>query len=68
MEAAGINGCQRTPWTDEIDGKEFHGALGGEYDLEPRGSIFSCTRSQHSPSEHLQMGYYAGFKGDGVFA
>ena len=41
--------------------------LGGEYDLESRGSSFSYTtvssRSQQSPSEHLQMWYYAVLKG-----
>ena len=44
--------------------------LGGEYDLKSRGSAFSCTpsRSQHSPSKHLQMWYFAGFRGNGVFA
>ena len=30
-----------TPWSEELDGKELHGALGGEYDLESRGSVFS---------------------------
>ena len=42
--------------------------LGGEYDLEPKVSIFSCTRSQHSPSEYLQMWYHDGFEGGNVFA
>ena len=42
--------------------------LSGEYDLEPRGSTFSCTRSQHNPSKYLQIWYHAGFKGGGVFA
>ena len=36
----GINGCQGTPWSEELDDKELHGALGGEYDLEQRGSAF----------------------------
>ena len=49
-----MTGCQGTPWTEELDGKELHGALGCKYDLEPRGYVFSGTRSQHSPSEHLQ--------------
>ena len=26
MEAAGINGYQGTPWSEELDGKELHGA------------------------------------------
>ena len=63
-----MNGCQGTPWNEELDGKELQGALRGEYNLDPRGSVFSCTRSQHSPFEHLQMWYYAGFEEGGVFA
>ena len=35
MKAAGMSGCQGTPWSEELDGKELHGALGGEYDQEP---------------------------------
>ena len=35
-EAAEVNGCQGTPWSEEPDSKELHGALGGECDLEPR--------------------------------
>ena len=31
--AGGMNGCQGTPWSEELDGKELHGAAGG--DLEP---------------------------------
>ena len=26
MEAAGVNGCQGTPWSEEFDGEELHGA------------------------------------------
>ena len=26
MEAAGMNICQETPWSEELDGKELHGA------------------------------------------
>ena len=40
--------CQGTPWSEELDDKELHRALGGEYDLEPRESTVSCkslTRS-----------------------
>ena len=55
-------------WSEELDGKELNVALGGEYDLEPRGFVFSCTWSQQSSFEHLQMYYHAGFKGGGVFA
>ena len=36
MEAVELNRCQRTPWREELNCKELHGALGGEYDLEPR--------------------------------
>ena len=56
------------PWNEEFDGKELHGAAGGEYVREPRGSALFCTRSQHNPSKHLQIWYNAGFKGNGVFA
>ena len=39
--------------------------LGGEYDLEPRGSTISCVRWHrvNSPSKHLQVWYYVDFKG-----
>ena len=35
--------------------------LDGEYDLESRGPFFPAhlARSQHSPSKHLQVWYYA---------
>ena len=56
MWAVGTNGCQGTPWSEELDGKELHGAACGEYDREPRGSSLSCTRSQHNPSRHLRFG------------
>ena len=26
----GLKGCQGTPWSDELDGKELYGAFGGE--------------------------------------
>ena len=45
VEAAGVNGCQGTPWSEELNGKELHGALGGECDLERKGSAVSCTLS-----------------------
>ena len=38
-----MNGCQGTPWSKELDGKEIHGALGGECNLEPRGTAVSYT-------------------------
>ena len=30
MEPARMNGCHGTSWSEELDGKEFHGTLGGE--------------------------------------
>ena len=63
--AMGVDGCQRTPWSEELDGKELHGALGGECDLELRGSTVSCTpstRSQPTFQHLLQVRYYADFK------
>ena len=43
MGAGGMNGCQGTPWSKELDGKEIHRVPGG--DLEPRESAVSCTSS-----------------------
>ena len=42
--------------------------LDGEYDLESRIYAFSCSpsRSQHKSPKHLQMWYYADFKGGDV--
>ena len=63
MEAAETNGCQGMPWSEELDNKELHGELGGEYDLESRESTFflyTVSRGQHSPSERPQMWHYAG--------
>ena len=54
--------CQGTPWSEELDGKELHEAAGGDYDPEPRGSVFFCSRSQHNPYKHRQMWYNAGLK------
>ena len=50
MEAAGMNGYQGTPWSEELDGKELDGAerLDGGYDLEPREQTPSCTSQQKS--------------------
>ena len=53
-EAAEMNVCQGTPWSEELDSKELHKATIGDYNLESRGSSFSCTWSQHNPSKHLQ--------------
>ena len=41
MKAAGVDGCQGTPWSEELDGKELHGAVGGEHDKGPRESAAS---------------------------
>ena len=38
ISAMRMDGCQRTPWSEELDRKKVHAALGGERDLEPRGS------------------------------
>ena len=46
--STGVNGCQGTPWSEELDGKELHGALDDECDLEPRGSAISQTSSKWS--------------------
>ena len=61
----GVIGCQGTPWSEELHGKELHGALGGECNLEPRGSAVSCTLSTRSQLtfQHLQVWYNADLKG-----
>ena len=46
MGAGGMNGCERAPWSEELDGKELHGAAGG--DLEPREPAVSSTSSPWS--------------------
>ena len=54
MGAWRINRCQGTPWSEELDGKELHGAAGG--DLEPRESAVSSTsstRTRHQLHKHL---------------
>ena len=38
-----MNRCQGTPWSEELDGKELHGAAGDG--LDPRESTVSCTSS-----------------------
>ena len=67
MGARGMNECQGTPWNEEFDGNELHGAAGG--DLEPRGSAVSCTSSTRSQPAlyHLQVWCYYGFKGVVLF-
>ena len=37
----GVNGCQGTPWSEELDGKELYGALDDECDLDTRRSVVS---------------------------
>ena len=41
----GVNGCQGRPWSEELDSKELHGALGDECDLELRESPVSWSSS-----------------------
>ena len=38
---SGMNGCQGMPWSEKLDDKKLRGALGGERDLELRGSAVS---------------------------
>ena len=59
----GIDGCQGTPWSEELEGKELHGAAGGKYDRDPRGCAFPCTRSQHNPSRYRRYGIMLVLKG-----
>ena len=56
-ESCGVSGCQGTPWSEELDGKELYGALGGEGDLETRESIVFCTSSSWSQPtfQHLLL-------------
>ena len=42
----GMDGCQGAPWSEELDGKELHGAAGG--DMKPRESDVFCTSSTWS--------------------
>ena len=62
----GVNGCQGTPWGEKLDGKELHGALGDECDLEPRGSAVSWASSASGQPafQHLLqvVWYYADFR------
>ena len=46
-----VDGCEGTLWSEELDVKELHGALGDECDLEPRGSVVFWTSS--TGSTHL---------------
>ena len=41
---SGANGCRGASWSEEADGKELRGALGGKRNLEPRESSFSGQR------------------------
>ena len=63
-----MNGCQGTPRSEELDGKELYGALDDECDLEPRGSNVSWNivdlESTHLSTPSIsQAWYYADFKG-----
>ena len=46
---SGANGCRGASWSEQLDGKELRGALGGERDQEPRGSPFSGHRLHGQP-------------------
>ena len=43
MRAGRMSTCQGTPRSEELDGKELHGALDGECHLELRGFAVFCT-------------------------
>ena len=57
---SGMNGCQGASWSEELDGREFCGALSGERELEPRECPVSWTASTHPPS--FTTVWYADFK------
>ena len=59
MVAGGMNGCQGTPWNEEVDGKELLGAFGGECYLKPRGSPVSCISST-GVNPHFNIYYKCG--------
>ena len=71
VRAAVINVCQGTQKSEELDGKELHGAAWWRVRSGVEKVNFFCTpvnnNSQHSPSKHLQMWYCAIFKAGGVF-
>ena len=50
--------------SEELDGKELRGALGGECDLDLRGSAVPLTSSTWSQPTfcYLQVWYYADYK------
>ena len=55
-----------TSWSEELDGKELYGALGGECDLKSRAcavSYTSSTRSQPTFSHLQEVWVYHDFKG-----
>ena len=41
---SGADGCRGASWSEELDGKELRGALGGKRNLKPRESPFSGHR------------------------
>ena len=59
-----VIGCREVSWSEELDGKELRGALGGERDQEPRGSPFS--RHCLPILLHRLEVWYADFEGDVV--
>ena len=46
MGAGGMRGCEGAPWSNKVDGKELHGATGG--DLDSRESTIFFTSSTWS--------------------
>ena len=55
---SGATGCWGASWSEELDGKELRGALGGERDQEPRGFPFSGHRQHGQPFQH-HLQYYS---------
>ena len=45
MKAAAMNGCQGTPWSEQLKGKDAIERLGDKYDRESRGSAFFLHNS-----------------------
>ena len=60
----GMDGCQGSSWSEELDGKELHGVAGGDLEQrEPAVSWTSSTWSQPIFQHLLQVWYYFYFKG-----
>ena len=49
------NECERTPWSEELDGKELHGALDGECDLELFLYIVALESTHLPPSRRVVL-------------